>query len=237
MVIIISFVSILVTPAPLDIAHVKFALITNCPTYITQKSQMTSSFKQSIDVIANATTDVINITCSNGLEPFCGVDTSSLNTQGQAMGYVKCGVMLIMGTMKSTPLNLRTQVAKLQKWTQAGNLTIKLWNNVLIKVPFIVSKFSNTSYVLHKGPLELSTTQPPPKTVAPIVTNLWPLIYSGIGMGSFILLCIVYQCLKQSYYLRRKKFTNINSNRINSRKKKVDEAMENKDTASNGKDN
>lgn len=223
------------TQAPQDTAILRVALRADCNKYINQKPQVTSSFKQSLAIITDTVIDVINITCSNGLEPFCGVDISGLNTQGQAMGYVKCDAMLIMATFKSTPSKLRTQVAKLQTWTQLGNFTVKLWDGALLKVSFVISKYSNTSYVLYKGPIKLSTTQTPPKTVSPIVTNLWPLIYSGIGVGSFIFLCIVYQCLKQSYYLRRRKFTNINSNRINSRKKKVDEAMENKEVSIRGK--
>lgn len=114
-----------------------------------------------------------------------------------------------------------------------GKFELKLWDGSQLKASFMLSKLANSSFVFHRGPEEVSTDTPT-KLVPPIHTNLWPLIYSGIGVFSLIALCILWQCCKQSYLLRKKKYTDINSNRINTRKKKLQDAMANQESTEIG---
>jgi hypothetical protein len=127
----------------------------------------------------------------------------------------------------------------IQESVKNGTFFVPLWDASKIKAHFLLSAtLYNSSYVLHRGPYAFveSPSASPTKKVAAIHTNLWPLIYSGIGVFSLIALCIIWQCLKQSYLLRKKKYTDINSNRVNSRKRKIQEAMANQEISEKGKE-
>lgn len=239
--ILFSFVSATSSP-PVEQAILVAIFILNqdITTYSSHTEKLSLSFRYAVGNLTNtdnSLTHVAQPTFHSGVYPYCGFQvTSYVNSPNINSNQGQCSSMVINATIKkddSISRSLANTIKLITDSVNNGNFELKLWDGSQIKASFLLSKLYNSSYVFHRGHYEVSTDFPT-KAVPPIHTNLWPLIYSAIGVFSLIALCIMWQCCKQSYLLRKKKYTDINSNRVNSRKKKLQEAMSNQESTEKG---
>lgn len=121
-----------------------------------------------------------------------------------------------------------------------NSLDIPLWDRRVISSSFMLSAMDGTSYSLHEArtPKSLSPT----KGMPPLTVDLKPMIYAAAAFGGLITLCILWKFIKHSWLLSRKKFTPINSDRVDQKKsaqqltkqQKIMQAMEENDRMPHG---
>ena len=98
-----------------------------------------------------------------------------------------------------------------------NSLDIPLWDGGVISSSFMLSAMDGTSYSLHEAPTpkSLSPTEP---GLPQLTVDIKPIIYAAAAFGGLITLCIVWKFIKHSWLLSRKKFTPINSDRVDHKK-------------------
>lgn len=121
----------------------------------------------------------------------------------------------------------------LQQLQLNNSLDIPLWNGRVISSSFMLSAMDSASYSLHEAPTPkiLSPTEP---GLPPLTVDIKPMIYAAAAFGGLITLCILWKFIKHSWLLSRKKFTPINSDRVDhkksaqqlSKQQKIMQAME-----------
>ncbi|XP_001633509.2 uncharacterized protein LOC5513265 isoform X1 [Nematostella vectensis] len=142
---------------------------------------------------------------------------------------VPCESLVINATIwEAGGKNIEDVIKQVVDSVKNGSLGIQLPSEIF-KATFIIFATKNSSYELHVSPYIYKPPIPTARSIPPLTTNLKPLIYTGGAVLGLISLCVIYQLVKQTFLLRRKKFTDINSDRVNSRKKRVEEVMDGQD--------
>ena len=116
-----------------------------------------------------------------------------------------------------------------------NSLVIPLWDGSVIYSSFMLSAMDDASFSLHEAPTP--TPRPPAATegMPPIEVDLKPMMYAGVAIVGLITMCILWKFIKHSWLLSKKKFTPINSDRIDHKRDqqlkqlKIMEAMEEND--------
>ena len=122
-----------------------------------------------------------------------------------------------------------------------NSLDIPLWDGRVISSLFMLSAMDGTSYSLHEAPIP-SKPYPPTEGMPPLTVDITPMIYAAAAFGGMITLCILWKFIKHSWLLSRKKFTPINSDRVDHKKsaqqltkqQKIMQAMEENDRVPHG---
>lgn len=113
-----------------------------------------------------------------------------------------------------------------------SSLVFPLWDGTTIYSSFMLSAMYGDSYDLHEAPTPSPPPLPPTEGIPPIDMDLKPMIYAGASILGVVTLCVLWQLIKQSWLLSKKKFTPINSNRLDHKtdqqlkQLKIKEAME-----------
>lgn len=197
--------------------------------------------------------------CMTGQRPYCGVDVDTIrahqrarrlmsgrfsgkrtkNKNKESSSYslyhrnidLTCEALSANITVSGKNLTLLKMSLDLLKHLQANNsLIIPLWDERVLYSSFMLSAIDGSSYSLHEAP----ETEPPPplptKNVPPLEVNLTPMIYAGASIVGLITLCVLWKFIKHSWLLYRKRFTPINSDRVDRKKvlqrQRIMEAME-----------
>ena len=202
---------------------------------------------------------VIETNCTNGQRPYCGVDVETIRAHQRARrsvsGRVKgkstknqkkegssnllyfgnidltCEALSANITVSGKNLTLLKMSLDLLRHLQANNsLIIPLWDRRILYSSFMLSAIDGSSYSLHKAPKTEPPAHLPTKSVPPLEVNLTPMIYAGASIVGLITLCVLWKFIKHSWLLYRKKFTPINSDRVDHKKvlqrQRIMEAME-----------
>jgi len=166
---------------------------------------------------------------------------SSYEYQGSSIDAT-CGSLSANMTVSGKNVTRLEMSLELLRQLQLNNsLDIPLWDGRVICSSFILSAMDGTSYSLHEAPTPkpISPTTP---GLPPLKVDIKPLIYAAAAFGGLITLCILWKFIKHSWLLSRKKFTPINSDRVDHKKsaqqltkqQKIMQAMEENDRMSHG---
>lgn len=207
-----------------------------------------------------------NIACSTGHWPYCGVDVEIIQAHHRAKrlvggrmkgksskknneqksqnsyrgsNYLTCTGLAANITVEGRNLTkLETSLGLLRHLLSNNSLVIPLWDGTSIHPSFMLSAVEGSSYSLHQAP---ATDQPsaPTNELPPIEVDLKPLFYALGGIVGLVFLCVFWKFLKHSWLLYRRKFTPINSDRVDHKKvqqlRQIMEAMEENDSKSIGR--
>lgn len=148
--------------------------------------------------------------------------------------YLTCTGLAANITVKGKNLTkLETSLGLLRHLLSNNSLVIPLWDGRSIHPSFMLSAVEGSSYSLNQAP---ATDQPstPTNELPPIEVDLKPLFYALGGILGLIFLCVFWKFLKHSWLLYRRKFTSINSDRVDHKKvqqlQRIMEAMEENDS-------
>lgn len=214
---------------------------------------------------------VTDTSCKTGQRPYCGVDVPDIRAHHRAKRLavggrmkgktrkknqksnsfssyrdktfdVTCNSMSANMTVYGKNTTSLEISMKLLRQLQLNNsLVIPLWDGRVIASSFMLSAMEDTSYSLHEAPTPKPKPLPPTDGMPPLVVDLKPMIYAGAAIGGLIIMCVLWQFIKHSWLLSRKKFTPINSDRVDQNKtqeltkqQKIMEAMEENDRMSHG---
>lgn len=214
---------------------------------------------------------VTDTSCTTGQRPYCGVDVPGIRAHhrakrlavgGRMKGKTKktspkdnsynsyrgttvdltCNSMSANMTMYGKNVtSLEISLDLLRQLQLNNSLVIPLWDGRVITSSFMLSAMEDTSYSLHEAPTPKPKPPPPTEDMPPLVVDLKPMIYAGAAFGGLITLCVLWKFIKHSWLLSRKRFTPINSDRVDRNKsqqltkqQKILEAMEENDRVSQG---
>ena len=155
---------------------------------------------------------------------------------------VTCGSLSANVTVSGKNATRLEMSLELLRQLQLNNsLDIPLWDGRVICSSFMLSAMDGTSYSLQEAPTTkpLSSTTP---GLPALTVDIKPIIYAAAAFGGLITLCILWKFIKHSWLLSRKKFTPINSDRVDhkksaqqlTRQQKIMQAMEENDRMPRG---
>ena len=203
---------------------------------------------------------VENITCKTGQRPYCGVDvehirahhrakrlalggrmrgsSSKKKNDGKINNYSQYGTVELACESFSANITvhganaslLESKLNHLRFLQKSGTLAIPLWDGHFIYSSFMLSAMKSVSYDFHEAPEPTQRPKPPTEPMQPIELDLKPLLYAGGAMLGLVLTCVLWKFIKHTWLLKKKKFTSINSDRIDlrdaQRQQEVRKAME-----------
>ena len=206
------------------------------------------------------------INCTTGQQPFCGVDVENFKAHHRARRLVsgrtrgtgsknknkkgksfsinnvvdlKCEAVLadVSVTSKNLSLILKS-LDSLRHLQENNSLIVSLQDEQLIHSSYLLSAVDGSLFSFNQAPTTEPPPPPPKEDSSPLTVNLMPLIYAGGSIIGLVTLCVVWKFIKHSWLLYRKKFTAINSDRVDHKKakrlQKIMEAMEENDTPTQG---
>lgn len=213
---------------------------------------------------------VTGTSCTTGQRPYCGVDVAGIRAHHRAKRLAVGGRMkgkskskkgakdpsythrgsTIDLTCDSLSANitvhgknvtsLEISINLLRHLQLNNSLVVPLWDGRVISSSFMLSAMNDASYSLHEAPTPKPKPLPPTEAMPPLEVDLKPMIYAGGALVGLISLCVLWKFIKHSWLLSRKKFTAINSDRMDAKKAqqlkqlKITEAMEENDRISHG---
>ena len=237
--------------------------IWDCDQYSGNKQQLRVSLEQGIASLSRIPLEQVTayVACSTGHWPYCGVDVDNIQAHHRAKrlvggrmrgkrskknneqksqnsyrepSYLTCTGLAANITVKGKNLTkLETSLGLLRHLLSNNSLVIPLWDGRSIHPSFMLSAVEGSSYSLYQAP---ATDQPstPTNELPPIEVDLKPLFYALGGILGLIFLCVFWKFLKHSWLLYRRKFTSINSDRVDHKKvqqlQRIMEAMEENDS-------
>ena len=237
--------------------------IRDCDQFLGNKQQLRVSLKQGIASLSGIPLVQVTayVSCSTGHWPYCGVDVENIKAHHRAKrlvggrmkgksskknneqksqnsyrepSYLTCTGLTANITVEGKDLTeLETSLGLLRHLLSNNSLVIPLWDGRSIHPSFMLSAVEGSSYSLHQAP---ATDQPstPTNELPPIEVDLKPLFYALGGILGLIFLCVFWKFLKHSWLLYRRKFTPINSDRVDHKKvqqlQRIMEAMEENDS-------
>lgn len=237
--------------------------IWDCDQYSGNKQQLRVSLEQGIASLSRIPLEQVTayVACSTGHWPYCGVDVDNIQAHHRAKrlvggrmrgksskknneqksqnsyrepSYLTCTGLAANITVKGKNLTkLETSLGLLRHLLSNNSLVIPLWDGRSIHPSFMLSAVEGSSYSLYQAP---ATYQPstPTNELPPIEVDLKPLFYALGGILGLIFLCVFWKFLKHSWLLYRRKFTPINSDRVDHKKvqqlQRIMEAMEENDS-------
>ena len=241
-----------------------------CKQFDDHRDSLNNSLQQGIARLTSIPLGQISvkeIDCTTGQRPFCGVDVEKIrahhrarrlvggrmkgkNTKNKYNGRQRsyretidltCEALSANITVFGQDFTLLKMSLGLLSHLQANNsLIIPLWDGRSIYSSFMLSAIEESSYSLHEAPTVKSPYSLPTEDMPPLELNLTPMIYAGAAILGLVFLCILWKFIKHSWLLYRKKFTAINSDRVDHKKahqlQRMMEAMEENDPPSHGKD-
>lgn len=168
--------------------------------------------------------------------------SNSYNSHSGSMIDVTCDSMSANITIYGKNITRLEITLDLLRQLQLNNsLVIPLWDGRDIFSSFMLSAMEDTSYSLHEAPSPEPKPLPPTDSMPPLVVDLTPMIYAAAAIGGLFTLCVLWKLLKHSWLLSRKKFTPINSDRMDPNKsqqltkqQKIRQAMEENDRTTHG---
>lgn len=256
------------TTVPTLYYKVILVFILDCHQFLSNEQQLRDSLEQGIESLfriplVNVTA---NIACSTGHWPYCGVDVENIQAHHRAKrlvggrmkgkspktnneqksrnsyrepSYLTCTGLAANITVEGKNLTkLETSLGLLRHLLSNNSFVIPLRDGRSIHPSFMLSAVQGSSYSLHQAP---ATDQPstPTNELPPIEVDLKPLFYALGGILGLIFLCVFWKFLKHSWLLYRRKFTPINSDRVDHKKvqqlQRITEAMEENDSKSIGR--
>ena len=237
--------------------------IWDCDQYSGNEQQLRVSLEQGIASLSRIPLEQVTayVACSTGHWPYCGVDVDNIQAHHRAKrlvggrmrgksskknneqksqnsyrepSYLTCTGLAANITVKGKNLTkLETSLGLLRHLLSNNSLVIPLWDGRSIHPSFMLSAVEGSSYSLYQAP---ATDQPstPTNEPPPIEVDLKPLFYALGGILGLIFLCVFWKFLKHSWLLYRRKFTSINSDRVDHKKvqqlQRIMEAMEENDS-------
>ena len=237
--------------------------IWDCDQYSGNEQQLRVSLEQGIASLSRIPLEQVTayVACSTGHWPYCGVDVDNIQAHHRAKrlvggrmrrksskknneqksqnsyrepSYLTCTGLAANITVKGKNLTkLETSLGLLRHLLSNNSLVIPLWDGRSIHPSFMLSAVEGSSYSLYQAP---ATDQPstPTNEPPPIEVDLKPLFYALGGILGLIFLCVFWKFLKHSWLLYRRKFTPINSDRVDHKKvqqlQRIMEAMEENDS-------
>ena len=237
--------------------------IRDCHQFLGNKQQLRVSLKQGIASLSGIPLVQVTayVSCSTGHWPYCGVDVENIKAHHRAKrfvggrmkgksskknneqksqnsyrepSYLTCTGLAANITVEGKNLTeLETSLGLLRHLLSNNSLVIPLWDGRSIHPSFMLSAVEGSSYRLQQAP---ATEQPstPTNELPPIEVDLKPLFYALGGILGLIFLCVFWKFLKHSWLLYRRKFTPINSDRVDHKKvqqlQRIMEAMEENDS-------
>lgn len=237
--------------------------IWDCDQYSGNEQQLRVSLEQGIASLSRIPLEQVTayVACSTGHWPYCGVDVDNIQAHHRAKrlvggrmrgksskknneqksqnsyrepSYLTCTGLAANITVKGKNLTkLETSLGLLRHLLSNNSLVIPLWDGRSIHPSFMLSAVEGSSYSLYQAP---ATDQPstPTNELPPIEVDLKPLFYALGGILGLIFLCVFWKFLKHSWLLYRRKFTSINSDRVDHKKvqqlQRIMEAMEENDS-------
>ena len=237
--------------------------IWDCDQYSGYEQQLRVSLEQGIASLSRIPLEQVTayVACSTGHWPYCGVDVDNIQAHHRAKrlvggrmrgksskknneqksqnsyrepSYLTCTGLAANITVKGKNLTkLETSLGLLRHLLSNNSLVIPLWDGRSIHPSFMLSAVEGSSYSLYQAP---ATDQPstPTNELPPIEVDLKPLFYALGGILGLIFLCVFWKFLKHSWLLYRRKFTSINSDRVDHKKvqqlQRIMEAMEENDS-------
>ncbi|CAH3023132.1 unnamed protein product, partial [Porites evermanni] len=256
------------TTVPTLYYKVILVFIRDCDQYSGNEQQLRVYLEQGIASLSRIPLVQVtaNIACSTGHWPYCGVDVETIKAHHRAKrlvggrmkgksskknneqksqnsyrepSYLTCTGLAANITVQGKNLTtLETSLGLLRRLLSNNSLVIPLWDGRSIHPSFMLSAVQGSSYSLHQAP---ATDQPlaPTNELPPIEVDLKPLFYALGGILGLIFLCVFWKFLKHSWLLYRRKFTPINSDRVDHKKvqqlQRIMEAMEENDSKSIGR--
>ncbi|XP_068700512.1 uncharacterized protein [Montipora foliosa] len=202
------------------------------------------------------------INCTTGQQPFCGVDVENLkmharkkravggrmkgtNTKKKKNNKVSsfssydaidltCEAILTDIKVSGKNLSLLERALNLLRHLQENNsLSFILQDGQVFYSSFMLSAVDGSMFSYHQAPTTEVPPLPPTYNTEPLTIDLMPLIYAAGSILGLVTLCVVWQFIKHSWLLYRKRFTPINSDRVDHKKVKrlqlIREAMEEND--------
>ena len=243
--------------------------VLECKQFSDDEKKLKTSLKQGIVSLTSIPLDrvtVKGINCATGPRPFCGVDvedirahhrarrlvggrmkgkSSSKNKGGSINSYrqtihLTCDALYANIKVYGRNLTLLQMSMELLRYLQSNNsLVIPLWDGRSIYSSFMLSAIDDMSYSLNKAPTTAPPPLPPTESMSPLEVDLTPMIYAGASIVGLIAMCVLWKFIKHSWLLYRKRFTPINSDRVDHKKaqqrQRIMEAMEENDCRSHGK--
>ena len=242
--------------------------ILDCHQFLDNEPRLRDSLKQGIASLSRIPLVQVtaNISCSTGHWPYCGVDVENIQAHHRAKrlvggrmkgksskknneqksqnsyrepSYLTCAGLAANFTVEGKNLTeLETSLGLLRHLLSNNSLVIPLPDGRSIHPSFMLSAVQGLLYRFHQAP---ATDQPstPTNKLPPIEVDLKPLFYALGGILGLILLCVFWKFLKHSWLLYRRKFTPINSDRVDHKKvqqlQRIMEAMEENDSKSIGR--
>ena len=251
------------TTVPTLYYKVILVFIRDCDQYSGNEQQLRVYLEQGIASLSRIPLVQVtaNIACSTGHWPYCGVDVETIKAHHRAKrlaggrmkgkspkknneqksqnsyrepSYLTCTGLAANITVEGKNLTkLETSLGLLRHLLSNNSLVIPLWDGRSIHPSFMLSAVEGSSYSLHQAP---ATDQPlaPTNELPPIEVDLKPLFYALGGILGLIFLCVFWKFLKHSWLLYRRKFTPINSDRVDQKNvqqlQRIMEAMEENDS-------
>ena len=166
---------------------------------------------------------------------------SSYEYEGISIG-VTCESLSANLTVSGKNVTRLEMSLELLRQRQLNNsLDIPLRDGRVISSSFMLSAMDGSSYILHEAPTPKSVSPTEPG-LPPLTVDIKPIIYAAAAVGGLITLCILWKFIKHSWLLSRKKFTPINSDRVDhkksaeqlSKQQKIMQAMEENDRVPHG---
>lgn len=237
-----------------------------CKQFDGHQNNLNNSLQQEIARLTSSPLGQISVKqtdCTTGQRPFCGVDVEKIREHHRARrlvggrmkgkstknknngGYnsyretvdLTCEALSANITVSGQNLTLLEMSLDLLRHLQANNsLIVHLWDGQRVHSSFMLSAAEGSSYSLHEAPVARSPHPLPTESLPPLEVNLTPMIYAGAGILGLVCLCVLWKFIKHSWLLYRKRFTAINSDRVDHRKaqqlQRITEAMEENDSPS-----
>ena len=209
------------------------------------------------------------INCTTGPQPFCGMDIENFKAYHRARRLVsggrtrgtgskskknkgrsfstnnvvdpKCEAVLADVSVSEKNLSLiLNSLDLLRRLQESDSLVVSLQDEQLIYSSYLLSAVDGSTFSFNQAPTTEPPLPPPTENSSPLTVNLMPLIYAGGGIIGLVTLCVVWKFIKHSWLLHRKKFTAINSDRVDHEKakrlQKIMEAMEENDAQTQGEE-
>lgn len=243
--------------------------ILDCHQFLDNQQQLRVSLKQGIASLSRIPLEQVTayVSCSTGHRPYCGVDVENIKAHhhrakrlvgGRMKGkspkknneqksqnsyrepsYLTCTGLAANITVEGKNLTkLETSLGLLRHLLSNNSLVIPLRDGRRLHPSFMSSAVKGSSYSLQQAQ---ATDQPstPTDELPPIEVDLKPLFYALGGILGLIFLCVFWKFLKHSWLLYKRKFTPINSDRVDHKKvqqlQRIMEAMEENDSKSVGR--
>lgn len=229
------------------------------------KDDLKSSLSRAMEGWTNFSRQNVNvkaINCTTGPRPFCGMEVENFKAYHRATRLVrgtgskskqnkgrpfstndvidpKCEAVLADVSVSEKNLSLILKSRDLLRQLQVNDsLVVSLQDEQLIYSSYLLSAVDGSTFSFNQAPTTEPPPPPPTENSSPLSVNLMPLLYAGGGIIGLVALCVVWKFVKHSWLLHRKKFTAINSDRVDHEKakrlQKIMEAMEENDTQTQG---